>query len=210
MAKRRSIQWKDDLSRPIVWSGPRTRKLAPNAAIPEPTKEAQERNAKRYDSALERTYFESLRKLKLVKRQLRIPRGPGENLALALSLATMFIPGFELIFPGEGRGRKRRWTDFMCIALICDVEATKEALRTASDIEALRKIVSRKNHYIVGPSPRTIAATNKMAKTLNARLVEARRRGSDERFHPFAAPEARRFFHRFLRQAPELLQANFD
>jgi hypothetical protein len=98
----------------------------------------------------------------------------------------------------------------MCIALICDVETTKEALGTESDIEALRGIVSRKNHYIVGPLPRTIAATNKMAASLNARLVEARKRGSDERFNPFAAPEARWFFQRFLRRVPGWLEANFD
>jgi hypothetical protein len=135
---------------------------------------------------MERAFFESLRKLELVKRHLRIPRGPGENLLLALVLAPMAIPGFEVILRGEGRGRKRKWTDFMCIALICDVETTKEALGTESDIEALRGIVSRKNHYIVGPLPRTIAATNKMAASLNARLVEARKRGSDERFIPKA------------------------
>jgi hypothetical protein len=58
----------------------------------------------------------------------------------------MFISGFELILRGEGRGRKRRWTDFMCIALVCDVEAIKEALGTTSDIEALQRIVSSKNH----------------------------------------------------------------
>ena len=69
---------------------------------------------------------------------------------------------------------------------------------------------SESGHYIVGPLPRTIAATNKMAASLNARLVEARKRGSDERFNPFAAPEARWFFQRFLRRVPGWLEANFD
>lgn len=202
-------KWKG-LAQPIVRSGPRSRNLTPSAAIPEPTAEEQADHAKRYDDALLTAYFESLRKLELLKRELRIPKGPTGNFVLALALASIYVPGFKLMRRGEGRGRKRKnWTDFKCIALICEVEETKEALGTDLDSEALKEIVKRKNCYVDGPLPRALMTISKAATSLNARLVEARRRALDEQFQPFLTPGGRSLFRR-LREEPQLLEANFD
>jgi hypothetical protein len=211
MSKRPTIRWKGDLAQPVRWKGPPTKRITPSIAIPEPSAEAHAENARRFEKALLDVFAESNRKLERLKEYFAIPPGPMSDRLLALRLAMLFVPGFKLILKGEGRGRKRKtWTDFKCIALICDVEAMKEALGTESDVEALRKIVSRKNRYIGGLLPRTISGTNKKAASLNARFVEAQRRASDDRFQPFLTPEARSFFQRLLNQLPKLLESNFD
>jgi hypothetical protein len=209
------IQWKGDLSRPIVWSGPRSRNLTPTAVHTEPpTKEAQERHAQRYDAARSVAESEVFRKLDLLKTHLEITRGPAENLDLAVALATIYVPGFRIINREQTRGRKRKWADFKCIALIIEVDATKAKPKTDSDIEALREIVRRKNHYIEGPPPRTPKTIDAAAKSLNARLVEARKRASADRFQSFLASPARVIF-RHLHDVPgldvpRLLASNFD
>jgi hypothetical protein len=190
-AKTSPFPWKGELTRPIVRTGPRSRNLTPTAAMTEPpTTEEQERHARRYDAASREAYRESLRKLELVKEQLKIPRGEGENLVLALALATIYVPGFRVIYQGQGRGRKRtKWTDFRCLALVVEVGAEKVRLGTDEDKEAVREIVRRKNHYVEydkkNPMPRMEDAIASAAASLNSRLVEARQRTSAEAFRPF-------------------------
>ena len=203
------------MARPIVLSGPRSRNLAPTAAMPEPpTTEQQERHAQRYDAALSEAESEVLRKLDLLKKQLKIPKGPAENLNLAVALATIYVPGFRVIHQGQGRGRKRtKWTDFRCLALVVEVDAKKARLGTDEDKEALREIVRRKNPYVEydkkNPMPRTKEAIDAAAGSLNSRLVEARKRTSAEAFRPFLTPDARSLFLRLL-DMPRILDANFD
>lgn len=215
--------WKGDLARPIVWTGPCSRNLTPTAARTKPpTKEEQERHAQRYDAALLAAESEVLRKLELVKKKLRIAKGPAEDLNLAVALATIYVPGFRVIHRGQGRGRKRsKWTDFRCLALIIEVDAIKSRLETEEDMQALREIVRRTNFYIEyerekNPMPRTKMAIDAAATSLNARLVEARKRASAERFEPFLTPAGRKIFQCLLDaprhkvDASEFLDANFD
>ena len=206
--------WKGDLTRPIVWTGPRSRNLTPTAAHPEPpTTEKQERHAQRYDAALSAAESEVLRKLELLKEKLKIPRGPAENLELAVALATLYVPGFKVIRRREGRGRPTKWTDFRCLALVIEVDTTKVRLGTDEDKQALREIVRSKNRYIEynrkNPMPRTKEAIDAAAESLNSRLVEARQRTSAEALQLFLTPDGRKVFLCML-DAPGLLEANFD
>jgi hypothetical protein len=172
MAKRPRIRWTGDLARPIKWRGPLTKQLSPTIAVPEPSAEAQSENADRYEKANHEVVLEAWRKLEILKEHFEIPRGPGSELGLALRLAMEFVPGFRLVLPGEGRGRKRvKWTDGALIGLIADVETIKEETGRNTDTAALDELLRRPNEYNNYHTPRTDKRRKEMADSLNARLT---------------------------------------
>jgi hypothetical protein len=189
MAKK--IKWTGPLAKPIKWSGPLTRALAPTIAGGEPSAELQAKREARFNSASLATCFESLKKLQLLKKQFDIPEGEGSWVALALALAMYSdIPGFRVEYPGQGRRHNpTKWSDGACIGLILDVEQVKADQEIKADLNALLYLVSNPSIYCSKPS-RNQEMRKKQAKTLNARLTEARLRVREKHLEHLIKPDS--------------------
>lgn len=108
---------------------------------------------------------------------------PGRYFALALALATEFVPGFKIVSePTKGRGRSRKWTSSTYTELLADVEKLK---RDCPDDQ--RKAIRRYLNNTGVKRP-----TESQIESIEARLSEARNpeRNSMARF--LSGPPGRR------------------
>jgi hypothetical protein len=211
MTKPPAIRWNGDLARPIRWNGPLKERITPTAADPEPSDEAEAENLRRYRKANLDVLDESLRKLELLKEYFGIPASPASDRLLALRLAIQFVPGFGLVGPRGGRGRPRnKWTDGACIGLLIDVENIKDETCKDSDLDALAALLRGRNEYNSNSPPRTEGGRRKMARSLQARLTEARRRASEPRLAHWFAPEVKELRRQLFGLGSPLRNCDFN
>jgi hypothetical protein len=173
LRKRALVPFGGPLRHPIEWKG--------SPKVPEPT--ASEDYKEDFQAALEEFRSAQRQKLELLRKHYKLANGPLGDFDLAMRLAIEFVPGFKMANPLQSRGRnpqrpgrqRIKWTDGQYIGLLFDLERAKEEHGTNTDIEALKKIVSRPNDYFTEKPPRTEDALAKRAVSLNARLTEARK-----------------------------------
>jgi hypothetical protein len=191
-------KWKHkELRQPIKWTGPtlpptlpprlKGPALSPQSPfkmlLDQPATEAElEEHQRSWNEADNKYLAEQLRKLPLLAQEYAIDapndawvgmveRNDAWVLGLLLALARGVVSGFGVDF-GSRRG-PRNWNEVAQAELIADVEAVK-ARRNCGDSETCRILVSSsryKERY--GRNPRRLSS-QKRARSLNTRLVEAR------------------------------------
>jgi hypothetical protein len=184
-------KWKyKELGQPIKWTGPPL--VSPQSRFKTvlgvvPTKAEIDEHQRAWNEADNKYLNEQLRKLPLLAQEYGIDTrddawvGIAERndvwvLGLLVALAREVVPGFRLDF-GSRRGA-RKWDEGAQAELIADIEAVKhrwqEQGRKCSDLQACRILVSSSRYRPRYGSFSRGQSEGKRARSLNARLVEAR------------------------------------